>query len=198
MASPSDVLCDPWRATVAFPGAASSAYAMAEREHDREIAALRRRLAELAEEREALEARLEQLLQPDVAYGSARVPACDVTVVSPAGRKVALFRTLFAGRTDVFPIRWENAKAGRVGYAPACANEWALGICGKPRVKCGACPNQAFIPVSDGVIEGHLRGEDRVRRSRPSTWWKFLGRLRWPSFRPLWVEGGVGRRCLAA
>lgn len=61
---------------------------MAEREHDREIAALRRRLAELAEEREALEARLEQLLQPDVAYGSARVPACDVTVVSPAGRKV--------------------------------------------------------------------------------------------------------------
>lgn len=117
----------------------------------------------MAEEREALEARLEQLLQPDVAFGSARVPACDVTVVSPAGRKVALFRTLFAGRTDVFPIRWENAKAGRVGYAPACANEWALGICGKPRVKCGACPNQAFIPVSDGVIEGHLRGEDRVR-----------------------------------
>ena len=76
---------------------------------------------------------------------------------------MALFRELFAGRTDVFPVRWENAKAGRAGYAPACANEWLTGVCGKPRVKCGECPNQAFIPVSDGVIEGHLRGEDPVR-----------------------------------
>src|SRR5471030_2030733 len=23
------------------------------------------------------------------------------------------------------------------GYAPACANEWVKGVCGKPQVKCG-------------------------------------------------------------
>jgi superfamily II DNA or RNA helicase len=61
-------------------------------------------------------------------------------------------------------VRWVNAKTGRSGYAPACANEWVKGICGKPQVKCGECPNQAFIPVSDEVIERHLRGEHRTQR----------------------------------
>jgi hypothetical protein len=138
---------------------------MAEREHDREIASIQCRLAELAEERKALEARLEQLRQPGAVSAPVSVPERgDVTAFSPAGAKVALFRSLFAGRTDVFPVRWENPKAERAGYAPACANEWVTRVCGKPRVKCGECPNQAFIPVSDGIVEGHLRGEDRVRQ----------------------------------
>ena len=38
-------------------------------------------------------------------------------------KKVALFRRLFRGRADVFPIRWENRTTGRSGYAPACGNE---------------------------------------------------------------------------
>ena len=76
---------------------------------------------------------------------------------------MALFRSLFAGRQDVFPVRWENTKAARAGYAPACVNEWVKGVCGKPRMKCGECPNQAFIAVSDDVIESHLRGDDSVR-----------------------------------
>jgi len=61
-------------------------------------------------------------------------------------------------------VRWENTKTGRAGYAPACANEWIRGVCGKPQVKCGECPNQAFIPVSDEVIGRHLRGQDQTRR----------------------------------
>ena len=71
-----------------------------------------------------------------------------------------LFRRLFAGRPDVFPVRWENRKTGRSGYSPACANEWVKGICGKPKVKCGECPNQKFIPPNEGVIVRHLRGDD--------------------------------------
>ena len=135
---------------------------MAEREHDREIASIRRRLAELGEEKAALETRLKELMQPTVAAAPATVAELEgMTAVSPAAAKVALFRDLFTGRTDVFPVRWENARADRAGYAPACANEWVTGICGKPRVKCGECPNQAFIPVSDEVIEGHLRGADQ-------------------------------------
>lgn len=31
--------------------------------------------------------------------------------------KVALFRQLFRGRTDVYPIRWES-RVGRSGYTP--------------------------------------------------------------------------------
>ena len=71
-----------------------------------------------------------------------------------------MFRRLFAGRPDVFPVRWENRKDGRSGYSPACSNEWAKGICGKPKVKCGECPHQAFIPASEDIIEKHLRGGD--------------------------------------
>jgi superfamily II DNA or RNA helicase len=75
-------------------------------------------------------------------------------------KKIALFRRLFRGRSDVFPIRWENRTTGRGGYAPACANEWRRGICEKPKVKCSACPNQAFQAVDEVSIERHLRGTD--------------------------------------
>ena len=74
--------------------------------------------------------------------------------------KITLFRRLFRGRSDVFPIRWENRTTGRSGYAPACANEWQRGICEKPKVKCSACPNQAFQAVDEVPIERHLRGTD--------------------------------------
>ena len=83
-----------------------------------------------------------------------------VTNASPSHEKVDLFRRLFAGRPDVFPMRWDNRKTGRSGYSPACANEWVRGICGKPKVKCGECPHQKFIPPDEGVMEKHLRGDD--------------------------------------
>jgi len=79
---------------------------------------------------------------------------------SPIEQKIALFRRLFRGRADVYPIRWENRATGRSGYAPACANEWRRGICEKPKVKCSACPNQAFLAVDAVSIERHLRGTD--------------------------------------
>ena len=72
--------------------------------------------------------------------------------------KVALFRRLFRGRTDVYAARWES-KNGRSGYAPACANEWRPGICEKPRIKCGDCPNRAFLPVTNDLIYDHLAGK---------------------------------------
>jgi hypothetical protein len=80
-------------------------------------------------------------------------------------KKVALFRRLFRGRSDVFPIRWENGTTGRSGYAPACANEWQRGICEKPKVKCSACPNQAFLAV-DAMVDGTSSTRDR-REWRP-------------------------------
>jgi superfamily II DNA or RNA helicase len=72
--------------------------------------------------------------------------------------KVDLFRNLFRGRADVYPIRWES-KAGKSGYAPACANEWRPGVCEKPRIKCGDCGNRQLLPVTDEVIFRHLAGD---------------------------------------
>jgi len=76
--------------------------------------------------------------------------------------KVALFRRLFRGRTDVYPVRWESKTTGRSGYAPACANEWRAGVCEKPRIKCGDCSHRLLIPLSDAVIYDHLAGEITV------------------------------------
>jgi hypothetical protein len=75
--------------------------------------------------------------------------------------KMALFRRLFRGRTDVYPIRWES-KAGKSGYAPACANEWRAGVCEKPRIKCSDCGNRLLIPLSDAIIYDHLAGEHTI------------------------------------
>ena len=79
---------------------------MAAQGHDQEIASIRRRLVELGEERRALEARLDQLLRSHAAPASPTAPErVGVTAASPAAAMVALFRELFAGRTDVFPAR---------------------------------------------------------------------------------------------
>ncbi|MFM0111697.1 TOTE conflict system archaeo-eukaryotic primase domain-containing protein [Paraburkholderia nemoris] len=75
--------------------------------------------------------------------------------------KVVLFRRLFQGRIDTYPIRWES-KAGKSGYSPACANEWRPGICEKPRIKCSDCGNRLLIPLSDQIIYDHLAGRHTI------------------------------------
>ncbi|MGA9854692.1 MAG: DEAD/DEAH box helicase family protein [Gammaproteobacteria bacterium] len=78
-----------------------------------------------------------------------------------AQAKIAIFRRLFKGRADVYPVRWAN-QAGKSGYAPACGNEWKPGICEKPRIKCTDCPNQLFLPLTDQVIFDHLVGHHTI------------------------------------
>ncbi len=73
--------------------------------------------------------------------------------------KVKLFRRLFRGREDVYPIRWESQQSGKTGYSPVCANEWRRGICEKPRIKCSDCSHSLYVPVSDLTFFRHLKGE---------------------------------------
>jgi|ERR1019366_7480845 hypothetical protein len=40
-----------------------------------------------------------------------------------ARKRIALFRSLFCGREDVYARRWENAD-GRHGYMPAVVKDW--------------------------------------------------------------------------
>ena len=67
--------------------------------------------------------------------------------------KVALFRRLFRGRTDVYPVRWESRTSGKSGYAPACANEWRAGVCEKPRIKCADCSGTLQTWWSDNTAQ---------------------------------------------
>lgn len=88
-------------------------------------------------------------------------PANQVTNDSPIETRIALFRSLFRGREDVYPIRWEGKK-GNSGYSPACANEWNRTFCRKPMVKCSDCENRELKPVTDEVIRAHLLGKHTV------------------------------------
>ena len=129
------------------------------------MARIRARLTDLESERQQLQhkmASLEARLVKEIPPAS-KQPAFEnapVTNASASHAKIALFRQMFAGRPDVFPVRWENRKTGHSGYSPACANEWVKGICGKPKVKCGECPHQKFIPPDERVMEKHLRGDN--------------------------------------
>lgn len=89
------------------------------------------------------------------------IPDIEHSRFSPQ-EKVALFRRLFRGRTDVFPIRWESKTTGKVGYTPACANEWKAGVCNKPRIKCSDCNHRLLRPLTDTVIYEHLAGRCTV------------------------------------
>ncbi len=42
-----------------------------------------------------------------------------------ADEKVALIRSLFRGREDVYALRWENARTGENGYVPAVVGGWS-------------------------------------------------------------------------
>jgi hypothetical protein len=77
----------------------------------------------------------------------------------PLQVKLQIFRALFRGREDVYPTRFESAKTGKQGYGPACANKFAKGLCELPRVKCGECTNQKFLPADDAAYWNHLAGE---------------------------------------
>jgi hypothetical protein len=127
---------------------------------DDRIAVLEAECAKLRYENDELRAIIERREVRDGTLhngtGSSTADA-SVRYDSPTADKVALFRSLFRGREDIYPIRWES-KAGRSGYSPACNNEWVSGICEKPRIKCSDCPNQAFPPVSDDAFYEHLSG----------------------------------------
>ncbi len=83
---------------------------------------------------------------------------------SASADKIALFRSLFRGREDVYPRRFESRKTGRSGYSPACANEWIRDVCNKRKVQCAECPNRRFLPLTDEVVRCHLSGQDETER----------------------------------
>jgi superfamily II DNA or RNA helicase len=129
-------------------------------EFDTAIAAVEARLRELDGVREAATHELVELRAQSeraISDGGAEDEPDRATSWTPQ-RKVALFASLFRGREDVFPHRWEKLAKGKSGWAPRCDNEWKDGICNKPRVKCGECPNQAFPVPDEGELLRHLRG----------------------------------------
>jgi hypothetical protein len=86
-----------------------------------------------------------------------QAPKGQVHLKSSSEEKITLFRSLFRGREDVYPVRWTN-KIGKSGYSPVCRND-RTPVCKKPQIKCSVCPHQAFEPITDEIIARHLEAK---------------------------------------
>jgi superfamily II DNA or RNA helicase len=107
-----------------------------------------------------------ELIYRGIPQSSSLYRNAPVTNQSSQEERIHLFRTLFRGREDVYPQRFESLKTGKTGYQPACRNEWVKGLCTKPKVKCNDCENREFLPVTDDVIRNHLIGSNPLVKSK--------------------------------
>ncbi len=77
-------------------------------------------------------------------------------------QKIALFRSLFRGREDVYAQRWESPD-GRSGYSPKTERDWKAYYAAKPedrkRVDKETRKN---IPLTDEAIHAHLVGQQTL------------------------------------
>jgi superfamily II DNA or RNA helicase len=73
---------------------------------------------------------------------------------SAASQKITLFRALFAGRSDIYATRWVSTRTGRKGWSPAEVDRWSK----------RDDADREFLPLTDVVIEAHLRGDTDPRR----------------------------------
>lgn len=72
---------------------------------------------------------------------------------SPPEAKVALFGALFAARTDVYAVRWENTRSGKAGWLPAVRGGWRKGV---PHA------DRDYLPLTTAVLASHLSGDQHI------------------------------------
>ncbi|MCE7651754.1 TOTE conflict system archaeo-eukaryotic primase domain-containing protein [Vibrio fluvialis] len=119
-----------------------------------ELELIEQKIHELKKELAQLEQQKQRLLTQEAIN---KKPVCEM---SPQ-QKLSIYQSYFKGNTQCYAHRWQNQQ-GRSGYAIACENEWHQGLCGKPKIKCLECPNQAFKPLDDAAMYAHLTGKEVV------------------------------------
>ena len=79
-----------------------------------------------------------------------------------ARKRIALFRSLFRGREDVYARRWENSD-GRSGYMPAALKDWSAINKSRPEDRKRVDQKtRKVLPMTDSVIESHLLGKETI------------------------------------
>ncbi|PYU85094.1 MAG: restriction endonuclease subunit R [Acidobacteria bacterium] len=89
------------------------------------------------------------------------LPSAHIPVLK-AEQRIALFRSLFHGRDDVYAVRWENTD-GRYGYMPKADRDWKAYLRAKDedRKKVDR-QTRKFRPLTDEVVRGHLVGDHTI------------------------------------
>lgn len=122
---------------------------------DRELAGLRDQMARLTSEN----ARLLRLLELTPAQARPPGPAQTGIFDGPPGlvdatsspeTKIAFFASMFAARSDVYAVNWENARTGRSGWMPAVRGGWRKGV---------AHGSREYLPLTADILASHLTGD---------------------------------------
>jgi len=130
---------------------------------ENELKEAEKELAELDKKRYSLQEKINLLKKKSrLLHGNSTNPK--VISKFTIAEKISIFKSLFRGREDVYPRRFESKKTGKSGYQPACRNEWKYDICKKPKVKCFDCHNRSLLPVNDAEVKNHLVGKDELGR----------------------------------
>ena len=89
------------------------------------------------------------------------LPRAHIPVLN-AEQRIALFRSLFHGRDDVYAVRWENTD-GRSGYMPKADRDWKAYLRAKDedRKKVDR-QTRKFRPLTDEVLRGHVVGDHTI------------------------------------
>ena len=140
---------------------------MAEQDYEQQLAALRgegdRLRAENARLRKAFaKTGVGAQAESKRAVEANRENVSGVTGTSSAEAKIALFRSLFRGREDVYAVRWQGSD-GRSGYAPKAQRDWNayLASPSTDRQKVDR-ETRTLLPLTDEGIRQHLRGETTI------------------------------------
>ena len=98
--------------------------------------------------------------------GFFEAPPGAVHAGSPPEEKVAFFGALFAARTDIYAVRWDNARTGQKGWLPAVRGGWRKGVRHAER---------DYLPLTAEVLAAHLSGQMHVGLypllDRDRCWW---------------------------
>src|SRR5215471_17808427 len=100
--------------------------------------------------------------------GFFEAPPGAVHAGSPPEVKVAFFGALFAARTDLYAVRWENARTGQKGWFPAVRGGWRKGV---PHAE------RDYLPLTAGVLSAHLSGRCTLACIR---FWTVIDAGGWP------------------
>ena len=117
-------------------------------------AELRRLRAENARLLRLLELTPREAAPPGPAQaGFFEAPPGPVHANSPPEEKVAFFGALFAARTDVYAVRYDNRRTGRTGWVPATRGGFRKGV---------PYAERDYLPLTAEVLAAHLSGKMHV------------------------------------
>lgn len=114
---------------------------------------LQKRLESIEIEKKFLLSKIQSLMESE----PIREIVSSAAPVLTTKERVSLFRSLFRGREDVYPQRYEPL-GKKPWYGPVGTSGWNCKVCIAAKANLKKCPHREFSPLNDGIVYAHLAG----------------------------------------